>query len=221
MDSYHLLWVDDEIDLLGAHIRYLKEKGFNITPVTNGFDALELIKSHNFALVLVDEIMPVMGGLEFIGHLKRLKPDLPTVMVTKNEAEELMELAIGRQVDAFLTKPVNPSQILSTLKALLQRRHLSAGELSRRWAQEFSEITSLAEEAQSPEQWYQLHYWLSQWGIDFDQWNEKDLLENIQSIRQEANIRFSKWIEENYREWINSPPQERPPLSCDIADRFV
>lgn len=221
MFSRNILWVDDEIDLLTAHIRYLEDRGFTITPVTNGFDALELVKNGKFDLVLVDEIMPVMGGLEFIGELKRVKPDLPTVMVTKNEAEELMEQAIGRQVDAFLTKPVNPSQVLSVLKSILERRQISAGELARRWAQDFSLLSQLTDQADSPEEWYELHYRLCQWELDLDQWSEKELLNNVRNLRLEADRRFGRWVEERYPEWVQTLPPARTLLSPDIADHFL
>ena len=111
-ENKQILWVDDEIDLLNAHVIYLAQRGYEVTRTTNGPDALDLVSKQAFDLILVDEMMPAMGGIELLKRLRAIKPNLPAVMVTKNEAEELMEQAIGLRIDGFLTKPVNPSQIL-------------------------------------------------------------------------------------------------------------
>jgi len=217
-DSKSILWIDDEIDLLRAHSLYLEERGYSITPVTNGPDALELVRRQRFDLALVDEIMPAMSGLEVIAELKRLKPNLPVVMVTKNEAEELMEQAIGRKVEAFLTKPVNPSQILSALKNVLDRRQISASELTRRWAAEFSELARSVDMVETWPEWLNLHENLSRWELELDLWDEAQLQAMLRDLRGEADRRLARWVEENYAHWLSQLSKERPPLSIDLAE---
>ncbi len=219
----HILWIDDEIELLKAHILYLEERGYRIKPITNGPDALKLARQERFDAALVDEIMPAMSGLEVIEELKRLKPHLPVIMVTKNEAEELMEQAIGRKVEAFLTKPVNPSQILSVLKSVLERRQISASELARRWANEFNELAQAVETANTWFDWIELHQRLSLWEIELDLWDEIQLQSMIKELRNEANRLFANWIDENYTIWIDSlkKPDHRPPLSMDFVDKWL
>jgi len=220
-DSRNILWIDDEIDLLGAHLIYLRDRGYEITPVTNGPDALALAEGRAFDLALVDEMMPGMSGLEVIGEKKRIKPTLPVVMVTKNEAEELMEQAIGRQVEAFLTKPVNPSQILSVLKGVLDRRQIATSELVKRWAGEFAGLSDLVDRAKAADDWIAVHQRIARWELDLDESGEASLREMLGDIRSAADRRFGKWVEAHYPDWIAAHPGERPVLSMDVVDRHL
>ena len=126
MQRYSILWADDEIDLLKPHILFLQQRGYDITPVNNGAEAVELNESRNFDVVFLDEHMPGMSGLEALGHIKTAKPNVPVVMITKNEEEQIMEEAIGSRIDDYLIKPLNPSQILLSVKKILDKRRWSA-----------------------------------------------------------------------------------------------
>lgn len=216
-----ILWVDDEIDLLNAHILYLAERGYEVTPIANGPDAIALVKGRPFDLVLVDEMMPVMNGLDLLKELRVVRPGMPAVMVTKNEAEELMEQAIGLQIDGFLTKPVNPSQVLSALKGILDRRQITAAQLTRRWAEGFAELSGMIDGDLDAQGWLDLHSKLSTWELELDHWGEVQLGAMLHDLRAEADRKLSRWVELNYPRWIAAAPGERPPLSMDLVDRWL
>ena len=126
MDRIKILWVDDEIEMLKPHFLFLKERGYEATACTNGQDALDLIQDQNFEVILLDENMPGLNGLETLQEIKNRKPLLPVVMITKNEEEQIMEEAIGAKISDYLIKPVNPHQILLSLKKILDHKHLIA-----------------------------------------------------------------------------------------------
>lgn len=220
-DTRQILWVDDEIDLLKAHILYLAERGFEVTPVTNGPDAIALARRKPFDLMLVDEMMPAMGGIEVIKELKAIRPGMPAVMVTKNEAEELMEQAIGLHIDGFLTKPVNPSQILSALKGILDKRQISAAQTARRWVDGFGELSAAIDSKLGWQEWIDLHTKIAVWELELEQWGEAGLLSMLRDIRGEADRKLARWVEENYPGWIRSNKSDRPPLSMDVVDRWL
>ena len=134
-----ILWVDDEIELLRSHVIFLQEKGFDVSTTTNGDDAIDLVKREDFDLVFLDEMMPGKDGLQTLSELKDIRPFLPIVMVTKNEEESLMEEAIGGKIADYLTKPVNPSQILLTCKKLLKEK-IKSEQLSKDYIGEFNLI---------------------------------------------------------------------------------
>lgn len=215
-----LLWVDDEIDLLESHILYLGERGYEVTKATNGQDALTMLEDRTFDLVLIDEMMPAMNGLEVLRQLKERHPDIPAVMVTKNEAEELMDQAIGSHIDGYLTKPVNPSQILSVLKSIIERRQISQDQLPRRWAEGFAGISRLISEDLNASGWIDLHSRMCSWELELDRLGNNELIDMLQDIRREADGNFNRWIEYNYPQWISNP-EDRPMLSMDVANRSL
>ncbi|MCC6185683.1 MAG: response regulator, partial [Chitinophagaceae bacterium] len=92
-----VLWVDDEIESLKSQILFLSNKGYDVTPISNGYDALELMQERQFDVVLLDESMPSITGLEVLQKIKEKWADIPVVMITKNEAENIMDEAIGGQ----------------------------------------------------------------------------------------------------------------------------
>jgi len=220
-ESKQILWVDDEIDLLNAHILYLAQRGYEVTPATNGPDAISLAKQRIFDLVLIDESMPAMGGIDVLKELRIVRPGMPAVMVTKNEAEELMEQAIGLKIEGFLTKPVNPSQILSVLKGILDRRQITAEQIVRRWAEGFAELNNLVESELDWQGWLDLHTKISVWELDLENWGEVGLSAMLRDIRGEADRKLSRWIESNYADWIASNKGDRPPFSMDVVDRWL
>ncbi len=140
MPDYKILWVDDEIEHLRPHIVFLEGRGYEVAQASNGDDAIEMVKDSVFDAVLLDEMMPGKDGLTTLVELKEIQPGLPVIMITKNEEESLMEEAIGSQIDDYLTKPVNPSQIIMALKKILETARLSKERLSRDYVREFNEI---------------------------------------------------------------------------------
>ncbi len=216
-----ILWVDDEVEMLGAHIVFLEGKGFSVTPCSSGDDAVELVGKEDFDLVLLDEMMPGKNGLATLVEIKDIKPHLPVVMVTKSEEETLMEDAIGQKIDDYLTKPVNPSQVLIAIKKLIQSKKIVTGKLGQRYIGDINRInTTLA----GPADWtdwiraYQTH---CEWSLELDTYPDEGLIEIHKGTLTEWNNQFTRYYESNYENWVNSGPEDRPPLSVDIVDRLV
>ncbi|MBI3189767.1 MAG: bifunctional response regulator/alkaline phosphatase family protein, partial [Ignavibacteriales bacterium] len=214
-----ILWVDDEIDLLRSHIIFLKEKGFTVETATNGEDAVDLVRSKRFDLVFLDEMMAGMGGLQTLSLIKDVRPDLPVVMVTKNETEGLMEDAIGTKISDYLTKPVNPSQILLTCKKFLEGKKITEQYVSRDYIKELQDISISLQSSMDADEWIQLYEKISNWSIELDAHPESGLQQTLADQVRECNVEFSKFIERNYRHWLEQ--KERPALSLDVVDRFV
>ena len=163
-----ILWADDEIDLLRPHILFLENKGYAVTSVTNGTDAVEKVKQNRFDVVLLDEQMPGMGGLETLAEIRRFAPEVPVVMVTKSEEEHLMEEALGGQISDYLTKPVNPSQILLTCKRLLDHARLRHEKVSQNYLQRFNQITTALMNPLSHQEWVDLYRELVRYDIELE-----------------------------------------------------
>ncbi len=214
-----ILWVDDEIDLLRSHIYFLTEKGYIVETATNGEDALDLVRSKNFDLVFLDEMMAGMGGLQTLSLIKDERPSLPVVMVTKNEDEGLMEEAIGTKISDYLTKPVNPSQILLICKKFLEGKKITEQYVSRDYIKELQDISISLQSQLSADEWISLYEKLSNWGIELDGHPESGLQQTLGDQIRECNVEFSKFIERNYRNWLEQ--KNRPALSIDVVDRFV
>ena len=221
MNKAKILWVDDEIDFLQPHILFLTEKGYDVETVSNADDGLELIKQQDFDLVLLDEMMPVKDGLTALGEIKTLNPGLPVIMITKNEEESLMENAIGAHIDDYLTKPVNPSQILIAAKKILESRNISQQKLTRDYPQELNKITTQLMGRLEPDDWIDIFLKLCTWDVELDSVPDNDLREIIYNQRRECNVEFGKYIERNYLHWLSSEPDERPTLSTDIVKKYV
>lgn len=215
-----ILWVDDEIDLLRAHVRLLEQKGYQVDTATNGEDAVELIKEKRYDLVFLDEMMPGRGGLQTLSMMKDISPALPVVMVTKSEAESLMEDAIGSKITDYLVKPVNPSQVLLACKKILEAKKIAGEYVSRDYIKEFQNIdlslrTSLAEA-----DWIELYLKLTNWEMELDAHPELGFRQTLQDQKRECNAGFGKYVERNYRRWIEQT--NRPILlSPDIVEQCV
>jgi len=214
-----ILWVDDEIDLLRPHIMFLEDRGYHITPVPNAEDALILIKDHYFDLVLLDEMLNGMDGLEALSEIKDLNPSLPVIMVTKSEEESLMEEAIGQKIDDYLTKPVNPSQILSSLKKILESNKIEGEKLSREYVSKFNQISYQLMNPMTWQDWIDIHVKLSEWEIELDQHPGLGLRQVLLDQKRECNVEFGKFVEQNYSNWLNG--EEGPQLSVDIISNSV
>jgi DNA-binding response OmpR family regulator len=218
-----ILWADDEIDLLRPHVLFLESKGYEVATVSNGSDAIEQFDREPFDLVLLDEQMPGLDGLATLAEIKRISPDVPVVMVTKSEEERLMEEALGGQINDYLTKPVNPSQVLLTCKRLLDRSRLKSEKISQDYLQSFSATSQTLQGRLSHEEWVEVYEKL----VFFDMKLESDdgARQILEDQYREANRAFCRFVEEEYRDWIaavDSPPDaRRPVLSHEVVPEFV
>jgi CheY-like chemotaxis protein len=215
-----ILWVDDEIDLLKPHVKLLEEKGYAVETAMNGEDAVTLVKSKNYDLVFLDEMMPGMGGLRTLAEIKDIVPALPVVMVTKNEAESLMEQAIGSKISDYLTKPVNPSQILMACKKILESRKIAGEFVSRDYAKEFQQISMALMGAPDHDAWIDIYLKLTSWDLELDEHPGLGLRQTLLDQKRECNVEFGKFVERNYHRWIASEGGA-PVLSPDIIERYV
>ncbi len=209
------MWVDDEIEFLQPHILFLKEKKYQVETANNADDALEIIRRQKVDLVLLDEMMPGKDGLTTLGEIKNLKPGLPVIMITKNEEESLMEDAIGSKVDDYLTKPVNPSQILMACKKLLESRDISQRKITASYSQKINEIALRLRQPLDYLDWVDIYQKLTDWDLQLGSGEEQHMREVIYDQRRECNVEFGKYVEKNYQNWIHQETN-RPHLSIDI-----
>ncbi|MBQ3606301.1 MAG: PglZ domain-containing protein [Muribaculaceae bacterium] len=213
MSSHVILWADDEIDLLKPHIMFLKNKGYDLVTVNNGHDALELVESQHFDLIILDENMPGLTGLETLSRVKQIAPHIPVIMITKSEEENIMDQAVGNKIADYLIKPVNPNQILLSIKKNLHSEELVSVQATSDYRQEFNNITSLISNASSIEDWYELYGKLVFWELELASADTNmDELLNMQKI--EANSTFNKFIKKNYEKWVTT--DNHPVMSPDI-----
>lgn len=199
-----ILWVDDEIESLKSQILFLKNKGYEVTAVTNGYDALEHIKESDVDAVLLDESMPGMTGLETLGKIKEIAPSLPVVMVTKNEAENIMEEAIGAQITDYLIKPVNPNQVLLTLKKIIDTKRLVSERTSIAYQQDFRNLFMALSSNPDHEEWKELYRKLVHWELEMSRSGNEEMMEVLQTQKAEANTEFFKYVSKNYANWIKN-----------------
>jgi DNA-binding response OmpR family regulator len=193
-----ILWADDEIDHLKSHILFLEERGYAVTPVLNGEDAISIVKQEHFDLILLDEMMTGLDGLQTLSRLKEIDPSLPVIMITKSEEENLMEEAIGGRIVDYLTKPVNPSQILSSCKRILEKERIDEERLTRDYTMEFGEISSALTGPIEPDNWMEIHQKLSERELDLDRHHDLGLRQTLQDQRRECNQGFGRFIQQHY-----------------------
>ncbi|MFA6589849.1 MAG: bifunctional response regulator/alkaline phosphatase family protein [Bacteroidales bacterium] len=214
MRKDRLLWADDEIDLLKPHILFLEEKGFELVTATNGQDALDLCRSQVFDLVFLDENMPGLSGLETLNAIKELYPSLPIVMITKSEEEDIMDQAIGNKISDYLIKPVNPNQILLTIKKNLHKNEIISGAVTADYQQRFQEIALQIDSASSEEHWKEVYKKLVFWELELA--GTKNALDEVLLMQKnEANRLFARFVSQNYARWMEGP-SERPLMSPDL-----
>ena len=185
--AFKILWVDDNIDELRSHVMYLGEKGYEVEGVTNGLDALEVLRQKDFDAILLDEMMPGMGGLETLEALRKINAHIPVIMITKSEAEDLMTRAIGKRIDDYLVKPVSPLQILSALKRQLEARKLTGEEVTRGYMSNFMALGDRFGAAHSPADWESIYADLVTWSLDLFQYSDHGLLETLDDQYSAAN----------------------------------
>ena len=198
MQPIKLLWIDDEIDLLQAHILFLSQKGYNVSKAHSGQDAIGLVKEQHLDVVLLDENMPGLTGLEVLDEIKQLKPSLPIIMITKSEEENIMEEAIGAKIADYLIKPVNPKQILLSLKKNLDATKLVTEKTIASYQRSFQELNGLLMKTQSLDDWCELYLKILFWELELDSIDSPELQEIFRYQKTEANLTFSRFIEKNY-----------------------
>ena len=218
--QYQILWADDEIDQLRPHIIFLENKGFKVTPVTNGEDAITLIRDNNYDLVFLDEQMPGMDGITTLGKIKDLKPTLPVVMITKSEEEHIMEDAIGSKISDYLIKPVNPNQILLTIKRILDRSRIQNEKTAQQYLKSFTQISDSINSKSSWQEWIKVYKQLTQWDLELESGDEA-LQQVLYDQIQQANKEFGKFIRSEYAYWLKDGETDRPLLSPDIIKEYV
>jgi len=202
MIEINILWVDDEIDLLKPHIIFLEQRGYKVTACNSGTEAVEIVKERDFDIVFLDENMPGLTGLETLSEIKKIRSTLPIVMITKSEEESIMEEAIGSKISDYLIKPVNPNQILLSLKKNLDHSRLISEKTTSDYQQEFRKIAMDMMNVNSFEGWADIYRQLVYWELQLEDTAEMGMSEILESQKMEANIEFGKFIERNYQSWF-------------------
>jgi DNA-binding response OmpR family regulator len=220
MSQIKILWVDDEIDLLTPHILFLEKKNYVVTTCNNGQDAIDLFESENFDVVFLDENMPGLSGLETLAELKEKKSSIPVIMITKSEEEYIMEEAIGSKIADYLIKPVNPNQILLSLKKNLDHSRLISEKTTLDYQKEFRNIAMDMGSVRTYEDWVELYKKLLFWELQLENIEDQSMVEILESQKAEANAQFGKFIERNYEDWFIDKTN-KPQLSHEIFGTYV
>jgi DNA-binding response OmpR family regulator len=222
MDRNKILWADDEIDLLKPHLMFLTQRGYDVVTASNGHDAVEtyLSEGSSIDVVFLDESMPGLTGLEVLQRIKEVNPVVPVVMITKNEAEHVMDEAIGSQISDYLIKPVNPNQILLTLKKIIDNKRLIREKTAMEYQQEFRQIFMQIMGGLDHDAWHDVYRRIIQWELRLDA-NGADVGEILAQQKQQANTEFSKFIVKHYAEWLDKNKQVGPVLSHEVMRQYV
>ena len=196
-----LLWADDEMELLRPHLLFLEKKGYEVVTVTNGLDAIEECRQRSFDLVLLDEMMPGLTGIETLQRIKEIQPTVPIVMVTKSEEEDIMNQAVGQNISDYLIKPVNPNQILLTLKKFIHKRELVAEVTQTAYQQQFQQLSMQMMDCRTWDDWTQMYRQLVRWELQLSA-TDSAMGDMLRMQKEEANIGFSKFVKHHYMDWL-------------------
>ncbi len=221
MRDINILWVDDEIDILKPHILFLEKKGYFVSTCNNGADSIDMCNENKYDIVFLDENMPGLSGLETLTEIKSKHPNLPIVMITKSEEEYIMEDAIGNKIADYLIKPVNPHQILLSLKKNLDHSRLVSEKTTSNYQQEFRKIAMDLAMINSFEEWVELYKKLVYWELELENISDSGMIEILESQKQEANSLFFKFIKKNYPDWIDSNNEDVPVLSNTLFKKVI
>lgn len=218
----NVLWVDDEIEYLRSHIMFLETRGYSVSPVFNGDDAIHLLskESQKFDMVLLDEQMPGKSGLDTLLEIKALYPELPVVMVTKSEEERIMEEAIGRKIDGYLTKPVNPSQILQICKQILHSKEQVSSQLKFNFVRSFSTNRDAMQYKMDADEWMKLYCNFVKWDIELSRCSDESIRQAHIGQKSDANELFSEFVSAHYMKWVQDGVKA-PMMSPDIMGKFI
>ena len=207
------MWADDEMELLRAHLLFLEKKGYEVVTVTNGTDAIEECSKRTFDLVLLDEMMPGLSGLETLQRIKEITPQVPVVMVTKSEEEDIMNQAIGQQIADYLIKPVNPNQILLTLKKNIHRKEIVTETVQSSYQQQFQQLSMQIMDCRTWQDWTDIYKRLVRWELELSA-TDSQMTEMLEMQKEEANLGFAKYVKQNYLEWMKGG--DHPLLSNEL-----
>ncbi|MES2386953.1 MAG: PglZ domain-containing protein [Bacteroidota bacterium] len=221
MQQYSILWADDEIDLLKPHIMFLTAKGYDITAVNSGTDALDKVAENRYDIVFLDENMPGMTGLETLAQIKQTNPGLPVVMITKSEEEHIMEDAIGAKIADYLIKPLNPNQILLSVKKILENKRLVTEKTNQGYREDFRNLSMVYNDRINHEEWADIYKKLIFWELEIDGTEDKSMAEVIYMQKDEANSNFTNFIMDNYEDWLNDSKSNPPLMSHQLFRKKV
>ena len=215
-----ILWADDEIDLLKPHILFLEQKGYKIDTVNNGADAVEMADETHYDAIFLDENMPGLNGLETLAKIKTQNQSVPIIMITKSEEEYIMEEAIGGQISDYLIKPVNPNQILLSLKKNLKKKDLVSQKTTHDYQVEFRQIGMRLNDRLDAEEWADIYKQLVNWEIKLEDSNDEGMKEIFAMQKKDANTQFCRFIDDNYRDWVNGD-EDAPLMSHQLLKNKV
>ena len=221
MSKYTILWADDEIDMLKPHILFLKSKDYDVVTANSGQDALALADQRHFDLIILDENMPGLTGIETLSRIKMNHPSVPVIMITKNEEEDLMDQAVGSKIADYLIKPVNPKQILLSIKKNLHSARLVSENSLTGYRRDFIKISNLINDARTIGDWIEAYRNLTHWELELAGSDNEGMEEMLSLQKTEANTTFAKFVRQNYRDWMNPDSPSRPLMSPDVFRRKV
>ena len=206
MKKDRVLWADDEIDLLKPHILFLQEKGYEVVPVISGQDAIDCCREESFDIIFLDENMPGLTGLETLSHIKEIAPNVPVVMVTKSEEESIMNQAIGNKIADYLIKPVNPHQLLLSIKKNVHKNVIISQTTTESYQQEFGRIGMQINDSLTTQDWMEVYKKLIYWELELES-SQVPMTDMLLMQKEEANNAFGKFVRKNYESWINNPAE--------------
>ncbi len=216
-----ILWVDDEMESLQSQKMFLENKGYEVHTLSNGFDAIDYVKDHMVDVVLLDESMPGISGLETLAKIKEISQHTPIIMITKNETENVMDDAIGSQISDYLIKPVNPNQVLLSLKKTLDNKRLVAEKTTSAYQQEFRHLFMALSSNPNYNEWMDIYKKLVYWELEMRKSDSPEMREVFQTQKQEANTEFGKYVSKNYTLWINPKSSDVPVMSHTLLQQKV
>src|SRR6476646_4711319 len=216
-----IIWVDDAIESLQSQKLFLENKGYEVQTFTNGFDAIDYVKENLVDVVLIDETMPGITGLETLAKIKEINQSLPVVLITKNETENLMDEAIGSQISDYLIKPVNPNQVWLSLKKIIDNRRLVAEKTTTAYQQQFRNLFMALNSSPDFNEWMGIYKELVHWELSLQRSDSPEMQEVFLTQKNEANTEFFKFISRNYASWINAKNNNKPVMSHTLLREKV
>src|SRR6187551_3695484 len=213
MSLAKILWVDDEIESLQSQKIFLENKGYNVHTLTNGFDAIDYVKENEVDVVLLDESMPGITGLEALQKIKEINSQIPIVLITKNETENLMDEAIGSQITDYLIKPVNPNQVWLSLKKIIDNKRLVAEKTTSAYQQQFRDLFMALNSNPDYNEWMDIYKKLVYWELEMEKSDSPEMTDVLHAQKSEANTEFFKFISKNYALWLKSKSNHVPVMS--------
>jgi CheY-like chemotaxis protein len=223
MEKNTILWADDEMELLKPHILFLNNKGYEVVTAVSGDEALDIVRENrSIDAVLLDENMPGISGLETLTKIKQMRADLPVIMITKSEEEHIMDDAIGGKIADYLIKPVNPNQIILSLKKTLDNKRLVSEKTNTEYRKEFGHIGMTLSDNLKWNEWVEVFKKIAYWELEMDKAQDKSMLDVLKMQKADANTQFFKFVEKNYTNWVNGKDANAPTMSHTlIKNKFI